>query len=250
MEKPVNRRQLIGMLREMGVQGVSGETLESLEAILKDENRKRWLKDATAARNERAAGIVRRRRKGETPSLPEGESDPVTKREESGTGFPNPVEAQRMREAAMTRSAPLRLEADPESDPAPRHEGPVFDRIADVEKSVLRRAGGRCELCDEPEISEGQGIGRELEVCSFAAPEERAAKNIKTVAVLCPACAERIRMDASPADIKKLTRKARGKIISHTAVSKKKPVVAKAQPLPAWLEKRRDIGAGNKKKGD
>lgn len=252
MEKQVTRRQLIGMLREMGVQGVTGETLESLEAILKDENRKRWLKDATDARNERSDGIVRRRRKAEVPSVPEGESEPGTRpgEKESDTGFPNPMEAKRMRETAMARYAPSRVETHSESDPTPRHGAPVFDRTADVEKSVLRRAGGRCELCDEPEIAGRQGTGIELEACSFAAPEERAVKNIKTVAVLCQVCAERIRMGASQADIKKLTRKARGKIISHTAVSKKKPAVSKTLPRPARHENRRNSGTGNKKKRD
>jgi hypothetical protein len=246
VESAKTRKQLIGMLREMGVQGVSGESLEALESILKDENRKRWLKDATRARNQRPDGIIRRRRTAEDAPVADG--DPISEtgagEEETDTISLEPVADRRGRDAVRAGDDPGRLEPIPEPEHTHQNEDPFFDRTADTDKYVLRRADGRCELCDTPETGQG------LESCFFGDPEVGAARGLKTVAALCPVCAEKIRSGILPADLKLLTRKARGKVITDVPVSKKKASPSQGTSRPAEVEERKDGRAGNKEKRD
>jgi hypothetical protein len=254
VERSMRKRQLILMLREMGLGGFSDETEETLEAILRDENRKKWLKDAHSARNKSTGRLVRRPRQEQDAPLPDDESEPATTSEEDKdkTDRPNPKEAGPLREYSESQSDPGRLTPLPEPasspDPdKPISDTPVFDRTADIEKIVLRRAAGHCELCEVLESELDQAAGQKLEACSFGPAENVAVKALKTMAALCPACADQIRSDPSPVVIKALTRKARGKIISDTAVSKKRKVAPpkKEQAVPS--ERYRNARPGYKR---
>lgn len=208
----LSKIELQEMLREMGLKFSPTASYEELRRMFQDENHRRWLGQN---RPDGPKRVIRRRR-----------SAPQAAPEAASTKTPPPTEQT----SPALKDSPPRPSA--KSKFRPRRELPtrrlmrsdgdgnavVFDRQRNVFATVLRRAKGRCELCEAvapEEKAQAQGFLRPYYLVPLS---EGGQEVIKNVVALCPDCHQSVSAQITPTDLKTLKRKARQKVISSVVV--------------------------------
>ncbi len=204
-------RELREMLRGMGVEFSYDDTYEELKELFHKENHRRWmgLKGPDGAKVPSSTRRVIRRRTSDIPKPLNVDNRPL-RRSENKRLRASPTRASmpkagrkstfpRPQRPIMERHLPGTLERDI----------PPVDKIAgpkrDVLKSVMRRAGNRCELCEDANASD------QLEPFYLMPRDEGGAETVKNVAVLCPECFLKMKDSDRPHEYKLLMRKARSR---------------------------------------
>ncbi len=231
MSIPRNKQQLRQTLREMRADYPTDATEDELKSILERENDLLWLKQAQGAGPRMKARVIRKRREPRDRNVQESDDSPTegnARKKTDPARRPPPLKTKRKREPALRKRPPGPSEPDVALvEPAPEREDhssePIFHPGKDVDGYALRRANGVCDLC-ETHVEKGSNENSAgLSAHYFGESKGGEARTIKTVAALCPACLTRILDAPRPADIKKLTRKARGKLIPGVAVYTRRP---------------------------
>ena len=204
-------RELREMLIGMGVTFSYDDTYEELKELFHKENHRRWMgvKGPDNARvPSRTRRVIRRRKGGITKPLhadtwplprpengrlsaaPAGASMPKAGRKPT---FPRP------QKPVMKRQVPVTIER--EISPVDKIAGPKRD----VLKSVMRRAGNCCELCEDANAPD------RLAPFYLIPLNEGGTETVKNVVALCPECFLKMQASAGPHEYKLLMRKARSR---------------------------------------
>ncbi|MCP4686899.1 MAG: hypothetical protein GY859_02550 [Desulfobacterales bacterium] len=226
MSISLNKQQLRQTLREMGVGYPADADEDDLREILERENDRLWLNQAHGKGARPGARVIRKRRDQRAPAVenrkPGKDGDKPREKPAPPRQKPAPRKT-RNREAAwgkrsrdFSRPAPDLAEPPPERED--RHGAPIFDPDRDVDGYALRRANGICDLCETPVERDSNGKPVGLSAYYFGQHRGGEARSLKTVVALCSPCLDKVRAAPRPADIKKLTRKARGKLIPGVSV--------------------------------
>ena len=199
-------RELQKMLRGMDVKFSHDDTYEELKELFHKENNRRWMGAPSRTRR-----VIRRRKGG------------ITKPLDADTWPPQRPENERLRAAPAAASIP-RTGRKPTF---PRAQRPIMKRRVavtrkremppggeitvperNVLKSVMRRAGNCCELCEDANTPD------RLEPFYLTPPDRRGTETVKNVVVLCPECLLKMQASDRPHESKLLMRKARSRISS------------------------------------
>ncbi len=201
--------ELREMLRGMGVKVSDDDTYEELKELFHNENNRRWMgaKGPDGARVPNRTRRMIRRRKGSITKPIDADTWP-SRRPENGRLRAAPATSsipktgrkptfQRAQRPIMKRQVPVTIES----------EIPPVDKIAgpkrDVLKSVMRRAGNCCELCEDAIAPD------RLEPFYLTPLDEGGTETVKNVVVLCPECFLKMQDSDRPREYKLLMRKAR-----------------------------------------
>ncbi len=207
-------RELQEILREMGVKFSHQDTYEELKALFHKENHRRWMgvKGPDGARvPSRTRRVIRRRK------------DDITNPINADTRPPGKPENERLRGAPPAASMPkanrkptfprvqrpvmkqdVAITREREMPPGDKIIGPQRN----VLKSVMRRAGNGCELCEDANAPD------RLAPFYLTPLDEGGTETVKNVVVLCPECFLKMQASDSPHEYKLLMRKARSRISS------------------------------------
>lgn len=175
----MEKKQLQQMLREMGVAYPADATPETLTEILKEENRRQWVKSS-------AARIVRKRRAGAAPAAEAPK--PHAPRRPGG------------KPAAPLRKPIQRVGRTPDRRTAEEAPAQAPDTAPHNASSV-----SACDLCES--------TGREL--AAYPISEKPGARH---TAFLCVECLGRVRRLVTDRELKVLKRKARRRAESEVRV--------------------------------
>ena len=204
-------RELQEMLRGMGVKFSHDDTYEELKELFHKENHRRWMgvKGPDGARVPNRTRRVIQRRKGG-----------ITKPIDADTRPPRRPENERLRAASAAASMPKagRKPAFPRAQRPvmKRHEAVTMEREMppgekisgperDVLKSVMRRAGNCCELCEDANAPD------RLEPFYLTPLDRGGTETVKNVVALCHECFQKMQASDSPHEYKLLMRKARSR---------------------------------------
>lgn len=204
-------RELREMLRGMGVEFSDDDTYEELEELFHKENHRRWMgikgPDGTKV-SSRTKRVIRRRKGGitkpldaDTGSLPRPENERLSG---ASAGHTIPKKGRK-----PTFPRPQRPVMEERVAVTGKTEMPPVDKIAgpkrDVLKSMMRRAGNRCELCEDANAQD------RLAPFYLIPLDEGGTETVKNVVALCPECFLKMQASDRPHEYKLLMRKARSR---------------------------------------
>jgi len=202
-------RELREMLRGMGVEFSNDDTYEELKELFHKENHRRWMgvKGPDNVRVPiRTRRVIRRRKGGITKPL-HADTWPLPRPENerliaapAGASMPKAGRKptfQRPQKPVMKQNVPITMER--EIPPVHKIAGPKRD----VLKSVMRRAGNCCELCEDANAPD------RLEPFYLTPPDRGGTETVKNVVALCPECFLKMQASDRPQEYKLLMRKAR-----------------------------------------
>ena len=207
MEKELSIIQLQGMLREMGVKFSAKESLEDLVKLLKAENHKKWLGvDEEGNVSKDKVVIKRRAKKKDLVITPDTDETIII---ESSKTFSENREISSKRDF---KKPDTKIEILSEHVKNVRNVANYNKASRNVQKLVMRRANGSCELCC------GNGELAQHHILSL---EDGGEDTVKNVVALCEKCVAN--KEFSKSDIKVMKRNARSRISKDITVVYKKP---------------------------
>jgi hypothetical protein len=190
----MGKRQLQDMLREMGVPYPSDATEETLAEILKNENRKQWMKSSASR------GVKIKKKNEPKPHEAQRTAPKPVRGVKTESIFKRPI--QRVGHKATSHRLIQKESHPPEaSAPEPQKE---------LEKLSPAEAAGICDLCEKS----AHESAAKLTAYSFS--DQVASRNL---VALCPDCLAKVKTQGAGKDIRVLKRKARKRANANLQVS-------------------------------
>lgn len=223
----LSKLEIQQMLREMNVKFDADDTYEELKHRLQQENHSLWLKSVSggdhAAPRDRKV-LVKKRKKKASPAPTEGAPAAATPIESSDAQRATATVAPRAPKEAERHYRPRPIEKPEPGKPWKAVADGVepFNRKKKVFETVLRRAAGCCERCDQ--TVGGEAGGDELLAYHITPIDQGGEHSIKNVVAVCRACSAILENDPSARDLKELKRKTRSKLYDSLQVMRKKSV--------------------------
>ncbi len=221
----LTKLELQEMLREMGVKFSHNESYENLKRLFQEENHMRWM-GKVSTQGQRSNGykqVVRKRSAAGSKKMMVLSNPPVSEKRDTST----PVSLSKTPKTISSRLKSRRKNCYPKPDnPTPSSNlSPSQEmgssRGRDIFATVLRRAQNCCELCGGVTSVSVKQTAEDLNPFYILSPELGGDVSIKNMVALCSRCHGRLSADASPADLKQLKRRARGKIIRTIEIQRK-----------------------------
>lgn len=201
----MEKRQLLQMLREMGVPYPPDATEATLVEILKRENQKQW----TKASKSRAVKIKKKTAPKPAQTEPAG-SKPIRSRPKANPVFKRPIQrVEHKVPSPETIRKASSIALDPSREPQIPGD-PAFDPSMNSGEPSPAGAAGTCDLCEQS----AQASGTTLAAYAFA--DQVTSKN---TVFLCPDCISRVRDQSDDREIRSLKRKARKRANSKLQIS-------------------------------
>ena len=191
----MDKRQLQTMLREMRVSFPPEATEAELAELLKQENRRQWMK-ASALRE------VRTKKKTDSKQAPPSPADskPIGRLPKTVpvAGRRTKPDGRKLTHHGMIQKRPA----------APR--APTPDSPKGLDKSTPPESVGACDLCAKPTHESGEKLA------AYSLADQAALRN---TVFLCPGCIAAVKAQNDARDIRMLKRKARRRADASLQVS-------------------------------
>lgn len=204
-------RELREMLRGMGVEFSDDDTYEELKELFHKENHRRWMggKGPDDVRVPGRTKRVIRRRKGGIIKPLDADTEPLTRPENEGLSAAPAGHSMPKAGRKPTFPRPQRPVMKERDAVTGKSEMPPVHKIAgpkrDVLKSMMRRAGNCCELCEDANVTD------RLAPFYLIPLDEGGTETVKNVVALCPECFLKMQASDRPHEHKLLMRKARSR---------------------------------------
>ena len=201
----MEKRQLLQMLREMGVPYPPDATEATLVEILKSENQKQW----TKASKSRVVKI-KKKTEPEPDKTETAGSKPIRRLPKTNPVFKRPIQRvdHKVPSLGTIRKASSKT-LDPSREPQIPGD-PAFDPSMNSGEPSPAGAAGTCDLCEQSAHASGTTL------TAYAFADQVTSKN---TVFLCPDCISKVKNQADGREIRILKRKARKRANSMLQIS-------------------------------